>query len=317
MKLHDEPEIFSELTAAAARHIGLPEVYVEKDYWVTKALRNLSLSDFRDAAVFKGGTSLSKAYRIIDRFSEDIDLAVFADGKSANAVKKLLKRVETAVAEGLTQIDDDPRISKGSSFRKTVHEYARSAESGEFGQASPELLIEVNSFTNPEPFEEKTLQSLIAKMLRETERKDLIVAYELQPFDLLVLSLERTLAEKILGVIKDSYHDDPTATLSRRIRHLYDITLILRREEIRAFVSGEKFQSLCANCIEDEKVLFEDTAHLFERPLGEAPIFAHFPAWRSSLEATYNGDFKNLVYGALPHMDEIEQSLSFLKQQLE
>ena len=72
MKLHEDPVVFSELITATAAHIGLPEIYVEKDYWVTKALKHLSESDFRDITVFKGGTSLSKAYRIIDRFSEDI-----------------------------------------------------------------------------------------------------------------------------------------------------------------------------------------------------------------------------------------------------
>ncbi|TPD60033.1 nucleotidyl transferase AbiEii/AbiGii toxin family protein [Emcibacter nanhaiensis] len=82
MKLHEDEEAFQELIVATAQHIGLPEVHVEKDYWVTKALKNLSESDYARDAVFKGGTSLSKAYRLIDRFSEDIDLAIFSEGRS-------------------------------------------------------------------------------------------------------------------------------------------------------------------------------------------------------------------------------------------
>ncbi len=69
MKLHEDEEVFSELVGVTAETIGLPQIYVEKDYWVTKALKFLSESSHIDEVVFKGGTSLSKAYRLIDRFS--------------------------------------------------------------------------------------------------------------------------------------------------------------------------------------------------------------------------------------------------------
>lgn len=316
MKLHEDPEVFAELIAATATHIGLPQVYVEKDYWVTNALRNLSQSDCKDEAVFKGGTSLSKAYRIIDRFSEDIDLVVFADGKSANAVKRLLKKVEQAAAQGLIEIEDDERTSKHSSFRKTVHTYPRHTKEEDFGQASPELLIEVNSFTNPEPYQERELQSLIAEMLCDTDKDDLIRVHDLQSFSIQVLSVERTLVEKILGVIKDSYDVDPTAKLSARIRHIYDVALIVQNEEYRKFLSSDEFKELCKKCIEDEKVQFERTAYIFDTPLSEAPIFEKFPEWRPSLEATYNGVFKGLVYRDLPSMDVLEETLSFIRDHL-
>jgi len=66
MKLHEDNEVFTELVAVTAETIGLPQVYVEKDYWVTKALKYLSESAHVGEVVFKGGTSLSKAYRLID-----------------------------------------------------------------------------------------------------------------------------------------------------------------------------------------------------------------------------------------------------------
>lgn len=60
---------------AAARR-GLSPVIVEKDFWVCWLLSILFTSSFRDAIVFKGGTSLSKAFGVINRFSEDIDLSL-------------------------------------------------------------------------------------------------------------------------------------------------------------------------------------------------------------------------------------------------
>lgn len=76
--------------------------------------------------MFKGGTSLSKAYRLLHRFSQDIDLAVFKGDKSNNALKNQIKDVETVVTQSLTYLEDNERESKGSKFRKTVYQYPRS-----------------------------------------------------------------------------------------------------------------------------------------------------------------------------------------------
>lgn len=73
MNLHYNKEIFEELIVAASNELGIPTNIIEKDYYVTIILKALSekISDM----VFKGGTSLTKCYHILDRFSEDIDLA--------------------------------------------------------------------------------------------------------------------------------------------------------------------------------------------------------------------------------------------------
>ncbi len=63
MTLHQNKELFSELLIQTAQMVGLPEVYIEKDYWVTYVLKHLSKSPYIDRAIFKGGTSLSKAYK--------------------------------------------------------------------------------------------------------------------------------------------------------------------------------------------------------------------------------------------------------------
>ena len=120
MKLHQNKEAFEQVIASTAEYFNILEVFVEKDYWVTYVLKNLSQSKFKDNVVFKGGTSLSKAYRLINRFSEDIDLAVIAaDGATGNAIQKMIKDVETETTKGLTEIVVDGISSKGSKFRKS------------------------------------------------------------------------------------------------------------------------------------------------------------------------------------------------------
>ncbi|QQG35168.1 MAG: nucleotidyl transferase AbiEii/AbiGii toxin family protein [Micavibrio aeruginosavorus] len=313
MKLHEDAEIFRELVEATAQSMALPQVYIEKDYWVTNALKNLSLSPHAAQAVFKGGTSLSKAHKLIHRFSEDIDLAVMAEGLGSSRSKKLLTDVEAATNAGLESIDDDIRVSKGSSYRRTVYRYPREADGEDFGQASPELLIEVNAFTRPEPHESLPMQTLIAEELLRMGRDELIAQFALEPFSLNVLSIRRTLTEKILGIVKDSYYDDPVAQLGLRIRHLYDICQILKIDAHKAFIQSEDFKTLCAACIEDEKQGFFKYAECLEKPLADAPLFSKFSEWAPAIQKIYEGDFADLVYGDLPLMAEIEQAIAFIK----
>ena len=97
MNLHNSPDVFSELIQTTAESYSIPEVYVEKDYWVTKALKRLAESDYAGSVVFKGGTALSKAHGLIRRFSEDIE-AVRCEGLSQSQIKALLKNTETTMS---------------------------------------------------------------------------------------------------------------------------------------------------------------------------------------------------------------------------
>ena len=86
-----------EILEQVNNRLGLPIQAVEKDWWVTMVLKAVFSSSFAEHFVFKGGTSLSKAYHLIDRFSEDIDLAIdrkflgFDGELSKTQIKKLRK----------------------------------------------------------------------------------------------------------------------------------------------------------------------------------------------------------------------------------
>lgn len=312
MLLHNDADAFAELIAAAAEDVGLPQVHVEKDYWVTKSLKQLSQSPDAGQVIFKGGTSLSKAYNLIHRFSEDVDLAIVSKELSNGQVRKLLKRAETAAAQGLAAVDDDPRKSRGPTYRKSVFEYPRCVAEENFGQASDKLLIEVNSFTNPEPFTAIDIQTLIADTLKRRGNADLVAKFELEAFSVNVLDVERTLVEKFLGVIKYSYKEDPVGMLIEKIRHLYDICLILKQDRYRQFVQGDAFTAMCGVCIADEKAGFFAYDPCLEIPFTEAPIFARFGEWRGALDAAYTGPFSTMVYGAKPPMEDIEEAIGFI-----
>ena len=101
MNLHSDKEAFKEIIALAAEHFGYEQSHVEKDYWVSKILRDISLSEYADKTYFKGGTSLSKAYGLIERFSEDLDLFVFTGNMEASkqAEKTLNKKLSKYIIE--------------------------------------------------------------------------------------------------------------------------------------------------------------------------------------------------------------------------
>ena len=73
MYLHkDDKELLRDIIVTVSERTGIDESIVEKDYYVTMILKELVQRN--PDVVFKGGTSLSKAYHVIDRFSEDIDI---------------------------------------------------------------------------------------------------------------------------------------------------------------------------------------------------------------------------------------------------
>jgi predicted nucleotidyltransferase component of viral defense system len=88
MKLHHNIKLFSDTLRAASQHLDIKLEFVEKDYWITLVLSRLSKSKYIDESVFKGGTSLSKGYNLIERFSEDVDIAIINNkGKTGNEMK--------------------------------------------------------------------------------------------------------------------------------------------------------------------------------------------------------------------------------------
>ena len=94
MTLHENKALFKDAVFATASQKNLPDMYIEKDYWVTLALYTIFKSDIGSQVVFKGGTALSKCFQAIERFSEDIDLVVLRnEGESDSHLTKKIKPI--------------------------------------------------------------------------------------------------------------------------------------------------------------------------------------------------------------------------------
>jgi len=97
VRLFEHPD-FEQAVLHAAQHSGVSEQFVEKDYYVTEILRIIAV-ELDDKAMFKGGTSLSKGWGLISRFSEDIEVArAMFTGERLTAVLAGIAQIEpTAV----------------------------------------------------------------------------------------------------------------------------------------------------------------------------------------------------------------------------
>ena len=316
MTLHTNKVLFDELITRTSEQMGISEVYIEKDYWVTMILHSLSRLDdaLKKQVVFKGGTSLSKAHRIVERFSEDIDLAVIADDLGGHQTKKLLKKIEKAlVGAPFVELLEHPQMGKGSEIRKSVHQYPQFVE-GDFGDAVDVIILELNTFAHPTPNRLKPIHSYIYEFLSEEGANEVIAQYTLEPFEVFVLDIERTLCEKISAIARASYEGD--AELQRKIRHFYDIHLLLQKAQLQDFLQSPAFEEMMTIVKSDDTDNKQFNDDWSSKPLTEAPIYNDTIALIDRLEPYYYGDFKKMVYGELPSIEDVKESILLVKGRL-
>ena len=318
MILHETPEIFLELVRATANQKKIPELYIEKDYWISRSLKRLAQSEYNDSVVFKGGTSLSKAHQILERFSEDIDLALQCERNvSENKRKTLIKNIEKTVSHGLKYRAGHPLESKHGRFRKTAYNFPTHSDASKFGQVTDTILIEVNSFADPRPAEKMPIASMIGEYLTGMGQGELVERFELKQFKILILGVERTLCEKIMCLIRAGYDENPMDEFRRLIRHFYDIALILRHQEYKYFVSNKSFGDLLSTVKDSDRKAIPGASTWLSRPLCDAMVFSSDSEFWNSVDRELHGNFKDMVYGdSLPHISEVRESLAFVRKSL-
>lgn len=221
MNLHHEKSSFSELIIGAANEMSIPTNVIEKDYYVTIVLKALA-ANTKDL-VFKGGTSLTKCYQLLDRFSEDIDLSYAAEaGVPGESKKKQLKNniVSTMDTYGFIINNLDATRS-----RRNYNCYRASYPSiyGQNNVLKTELVIETYIAMLPFPTTKRMVDNYLYRFLKKINRLDLAEAYDLMPFEITTQAIERTLVDKVFAIC-DYYMQEKT---ERHSRHLYDIHKII------------------------------------------------------------------------------------------
>ena len=310
MTLDNNLQQFSDAIRAASEHLNIAPIYIEKDYWITKILQQLSKTPQADNTVWKGGTSLSKGYRLIDRFSSDIDVAVLAEGMNGNQIKTLISKVSKGMTAGIAETEMPGETSKGSRYRKSYHSYKSTLTGSDprMKLLGNYVIVEINSFANPYPYVKLEIESFITQFLRETSREQLIDDWDMAPFELNVLDKRRTVCEKIVSLLRFSFTPQPLEGLSKKIRHFYDLHALLKDSECREYLDQD--------FVLDLKELWQHDQSVFETPEGwqgmgikDAPLLKNFPQLWKELSTRYSDELGQLAYRPIPLPEEIEESM--------
>jgi hypothetical protein len=233
---------FKPTVGAAAERLNISATAIEKDYWVSEVLRALAAKHYGDF-VFKGGTSLSKGFRIVERFSEDVDILILNDGASRGKTDRLMKEMGRAAAEGV----GGSLVPVGSSEtgRHRSYEVAYPTSNAPTTLISTTVLLEMGVRGGPQPHESVAIGSLLGDLL-EAAGTATGEFSDLRPFEILALHPGRTLLEKFVLVheLSKKTEDELANVMIGRIgRHFYDIYELLDDTRVLELLANRELVS--------------------------------------------------------------------------
>jgi len=316
MNLHEDKNLFRQAVSATAQKMNLPEIYIEKDYWVCVALQAIFSAPIGKHTIFKGGTALSKCFDLIERFSEDIDLVIQKnDSDSGNQLKQRIRQVGSAVSKVLPEVEIQGVSHRRGMIRKTAHSYAHEF-TGSYGQVRDVIIVEATWLGGSDPFTTQTVHSQIYEMMLTNDQASMAEKYNLSPITVKVLRPERTLCEKIMSLVRFSHSKTPLEDLKKKIRHVYDLHALLQNTELDSFFTSSSFDTLLHSVAQDDVESFANNNTWLNHPPQDALIFSNLDMIWSELSPVYRGDFSKLVYGTLPDDVSIYNTLLKIKKRL-
>lgn len=235
MYLHRDRETFRDIVEQAADSSGRTPAVVEKDYYVTLILK--LLSEQLDKCVFKGGTSLSKGFHVVDRFSEDIDIT-FNEHIGESRRKKLKNVVLKGISEELGMpVANWEDIQSDRDYNAYLFSYE--SVFGLWDDRLPQyvkLETALGSYSFPTQVVE--IRNYIGDYLEGRGRTDLAEQFSLGRFSMNLQSLERTYIDKVFALC-DYYLQGRSKRCSRHLYDIYKLTPLIKFDDGFAVLIGE------------------------------------------------------------------------------
>lgn len=235
MYLHRDRETFRDIVEQAADSSGRTPAVVEKDYYVTLILK--LLSEQLDTCVFKGGTSLSKGFHVIDRFSEDIDITF-----NEHIGESRRKKLKNVVLKGISEELGMPVANwEDTQSDRDYNAYLFSYESV-FGLQDDRLpqyvKLETALGSYSFPTQVVEIRNYIGDYLERRGRTDLAEQFSLGRFSMNLQSLERTYIDKVFALC-DYYLQGRSKRCSRHLYDIYKLTPLIKFDDGFAVLIGE------------------------------------------------------------------------------
>lgn len=249
MRLFEHPDFGQAVLRAEAhfRSRGLRAAVIEKDHYVTEALRRIATTD--DKVIFKGGTSLSKGWNLLNRFSEDIDIflnpAAFDPKLGANGINRELKHLRDAIAAhpALTLLPEESRTIGGFG-RNDRFSYRQ--QFGGIGEVANRVFLEAGTASGRQPIETRELRSYVAQFLQETGQT--LGADDEAPFKMRLLHFRRTFVEKLFAIHgKVELLKRDAKPIGTYARHYYDLYQLAQTAEVPAMLATTEYDEIKAD----------------------------------------------------------------------
>lgn len=314
---------------AIAAEKGMKAFAVEKDWWVSRTLEIIFKMDIAKHLVFKGGTSLSKAWKLINRFSEDIDLAIdkeffFISGRgwSKKEITKLRKEAgsystgtffealkEEFRKKGFNELhykvvdtgesDQDPRI---------LEIYYHNIVTADSEYILPKIQIEVSCRSLREPFTVQSFGSFVDEFYADKDFAEPL-------FEVPSVNPERTFLEKLFLLHEEFHRPIEKMRVDRLSRHLYDIYHLTKAGVAeKAINDKELYETIVSHRYKFSRVGEVDYNLLNPKTLNPIPI----PEVTADWEADYSKMKEDMIYEEnKPSFDDLINNLNKLKARLQ
>ncbi|SHE39771.1 Nucleotidyl transferase AbiEii toxin, Type IV TA system [Bacteroides luti] len=253
-----------QLLQLTAENIEIPMDAVEKDWWVTVTLKALFQTSCADYLLFKGGTSLSKGWNLIQRFSEDIDIAIdqsrfeidLTPKKGINKLRKAsrkyiheelsvelkeqldLMEIKNYTIENITTYKDDlgnDKLIDSDKDPTEIHVIYDTILQSSHDYIKPRIKIEISCLSMSEPSEQKDIKSLIYDSFPDEDDETKSIIKTVLP--------TRTFLEKAFLLSEEFQKENPRSL--RMSRHLYDLEKLMDTDfATDALNDGQLYESI-------------------------------------------------------------------------
>jgi hypothetical protein len=305
LKLSNERKV--DILNQVSNRTSLPTIAIEKDWWVTLTLFCSFNLDYSQHIVFKGGTSLSKGWKLIERFSEDIDLAIdrkffgFEGDISKNQIKKLRKKscdfISNALVSDLTSSFSDLKVADEFEVKAIITEesdrdpqvieifYNSALEKSDY--LPSRVLIEIGSRSLMEPIERRKINSLIGEAFKDQ-------SFSTESFNISTVLPQRTFLEKIF-LLHEKFSQANAKTGAERLsRHLYDLEKLMDTEYGNAALNDKDlFEHIVNHRKKFNAIRGLDYLNHTRGKIKIIPPAEVMKEW----EADYNTMKENMIYG--------------------
>lgn len=307
---------------------GLDPQIIEKDWWVTAVLRAVFSLPYSESLSFKGGTSLSKCWKLIERFSEDVDIAVsreffgFSGDLSKTQISDKLRRAACSFVREQLQFDVKDRlleqgipadcftvavnvtpITTTDPERIEIH-YQSNFNSNPYIKS--QVIIEVSGRSMSEPLKPVELRSILEDNFPESPFVE-------QPIIVNAVIPERTFLEKIFLLHEEFSHSPEQIRVDRMSRHLYDIIKIADTDIAnRALSNRELWNSIVEHRHKFIGLKGFDYNTLTPDRIRIVPPDTIIEQWRKDYDAMR----EIMIYGDSPTFDDLIDRVRALNEKI-